>query len=132
MEVQLILQAVQLQQKHNSDEVTVNNDANIYAILSDGTSFVNVNQGTNNDVVINGNIETRSDSTVKLNLNTINSELNGAIDDNSANGINLTLANGAEWNNTDASNVTNVSMNGGIINQNTDEDIDIENYFGVG
>lgn len=117
---------------YNSDEVTVNNDANIYAILSDGTSFVNVNQGTNNDVVINGNIETRSDSTVKLNLNTINSELNGAIDDNSDNGTTLTLANGAEWNNSDRSNVTNVSMNGGIINQNTDEDIDIENYSGSG
>lgn len=117
---------------YNSDEVTVNNDANIYAILSDGTSFVNVNQETNNDVVINGNIETRSDSTVKLNLNTINSELNGAIDDNSDNGTTLTLANGAEWNNSDRSNVTNVSMNGGIINQNTDEDIDIENYSGNG
>lgn len=117
---------------YNSDEVTVNNDANIYAILSDGTSFVNVNQGTNNDVVINGNIETRSDSTVKLNLNTINSELNGAIDDNSANGTTLTLANGAEWNNSDRSNVTNVSMNGGIINQNTDKYIEIENYSGSG
>lgn len=117
---------------YNSDEVTVNNDANIYAILSDGTSFVNVNQETNNDVVINGNIETRSDSTVKLNLNTINSELNGAIDDNSDNGTTLTLANGAEWNNSDRSNVTNVSMNGGIINQNTDKYIEIENYFGSG
>lgn len=106
---------------YNSDEVTVNNDANIYAILSDGTSFVNVNQGTNNDVVINGNIETRSDSTVKLNLNTINSELNGAIDDNSDNGTTLTLA-----------NVTNVSMNGGIINQNTDKYIEIENYSSSG
>lgn len=117
---------------YNSDEVTVNNDANIYAILSDGTSFVNVNQGTNNDVVINGNIETRSDSTVKLNLNTITSELNGAIDDNSDNGTTLTLANGAEWNNSDRSNVTNVSMNGGIINQNTDKYIEIENYSGSG
>lgn len=117
---------------YNSDEVTVNNDANIYAILSDGTSFVNVNQETNNDVVINGNIETRSDSTVKLNLNTINSELNGAIDDNSDNGTTLTLANGAEWNNSDRSNVTNVSMNGGIINQNTDKYIEIENYSGSG
>ena len=113
---------------YNSDEVTVNNDANIYAILSDGTSFVNVNQETNNDVVINGNIETRSDSTVKLNLNTINSELNGAIDDNSDNGTTLTLANGAEWNNSDRSNVTNVS----IINQNTDKYIEIENYSGSG
>lgn len=117
---------------YNSDEVTVNKDANIYAILSDGTSFVNVNQETNNDVVINGNIETRSDSTVKLNLNTINSELNGAIDDNSDNGTTLTLANGAEWNNSDRSNVTNVSMNGGIINQNTDKYIEIENYSGSG
>lgn len=117
---------------YNSDEVTVNNDANIYAILSDGTSFVNVNQETNNDVVINGNIETRSDSTVKLNLNTINSELNGAIDDNGDNGTTLTLANGAEWNNSDRSNVTNVSMNGGIINQNTDKYIEIENYSGIG
>ena len=117
---------------YNSDEVTVNNDANIYAILSDGTSFVNVNQETNNDVVINGNIETRSDSTVKLNLNTINSELNGAIDDNSTNGTNLTLANGAAWNNTGTSNVKNVNVNSGIINQNAKEDITVNNYSGSG
>lgn len=117
---------------YNSDGTTENEDAFVVAILSEGTSAVNVNQGTSNNVIVNGNIETRNDSVVKLNLNTINSAINGAIDDNSANGTNLMLANGAEWNNTDAFNVTNVSMNGGIINQNTDEDIDIENYSGNG
>lgn len=119
-------------QAYNSDGITTNEQATVRAILSDDTSTVNVNQETNNDVVINGDIEAKTNAIINLNLNTINSEINGAIDDNSANGINLTLANGAEWNNTDASNVTNVSMNGGIINQNTDEDIDIENYSGVG
>lgn len=119
-------------QAYNSDGITTNEQATVRAILSDDTSTVNVNQETNNDVVINGDIEAKTNAIINLNLNTINSEINGAIDDNSANGINLTLANGAEWNNTDTSNVTNVSMNGGIINQNTDEDIDIENYSGVG
>lgn len=119
-------------QAYNSDGITTNEQATVRAILSDDTSTVNVNQGTNNDVVINGDVEAKTNAIINLNLNTINSEINGAIDDNSANGINLTLANGAEWNNTDTSNVTNVSMNGGIINQNTDGDIDIENYSGNG
>ena len=117
---------------YNSDGTTENEDAFVVAILSEGTSAVNVNQETSNNVIVNGNIETRNDSVVKLNLNTINSELNGAIDDNSDNGTTLTLANGAEWNNSDRSNVTSVSMNGGIINQNTDKYIEIENYSGSG
>lgn len=117
---------------YNSDGTTENEDAFVVAILSEGTSAVNVNQETSNNVIVNGNIETRNDCVVKLNLNTINSELNGAIDDNSDNGTTLTLANGAEWNNSDRSNVTSVSMNGGIINQNTDKYIEIENYSGSG
>lgn len=119
-------------QAYNSDGITTNEQATVRAILSDDTSTVNVNQGTNNDVVINGDIEAKTNAIINLNLNTINSEINGAIDDNSANGINLTLANGAEWNNSDRSNVTSVSMNGGIINQNTDKYIAIENYSGSG
>ncbi len=111
---------------------TNNDDAYVAAISAEDDSVINVNQDTNNKVVINGNVDNYDDGIINLNLNTINSELNGAIDDNSDNGTTLTLANGAEWNNTVASNVTNVSMNGGIINQNTDEDIDIENYSGVG
>lgn len=109
-----------------------NEDAYVAAISAKDDSVINVNQGTNNKVVINGNVDNYDDGIINLNLNTINSELNGAIDDNSDNGTTLTLANGAEWNNTDASNVTNVSMNGGIINQNTNKNIDIENYSGNG
>lgn len=109
-----------------------NEDTNVAAISAEDDSVINVNQGTENKVVINGNINNYNNGIINLNLNTQSSAINGAIDDNSANGTNLMLANGAEWNNTDASNVTNVSMNGGIINQNTDEDIDIENYSGNG
>lgn len=109
-----------------------NNDAYVAAIHAKDDVVINVNQGTENKVVINGDVNNRGNGLINLTLNTESSAINGAIDDNSANGTNLMLANGAEWNNTDASNVTNVSMNGGIINQNTDEDIDIENYSGNG
>ena len=109
-----------------------NNDAYVAAIDARYDAVINVNQGTQNKVVINGDVNNRDNGLINLTLNTESSAINGAIDDNSANGTNLMLANGAEWNNTDASNVTNVSMNGGIINQNTDEDIDIENYSGNG
>lgn len=109
-----------------------NNDAYVAAIDAKDYAVINVNQGTQNKVVINGDVNNRGNGLINLTLNTESSAINGAIDDNSANGTNLMLANGAEWNNTDASNVTNVSMNSGIINQNTDEDIDIENYSGNG
>lgn len=109
-----------------------NEDAYVAAISAEVDSVINVNKDTNNRVVINGNVDNYDDGIINLNLNTINSELNGAIDDNSDNGTTLTLANGAEWNNSDRSNVTNVSMNGGIINQNTDKYIEIENYSGSG
>lgn len=109
-----------------------NEDAYVAAISAEGDSFINVNQGTENKVVINGDVNNRDNGLINLTLNTESSAINGAIDDNSANGINLTLANGAEWNNSDRSNVTNVSMNGGIISQNTDKYIEIENYSGNG
>lgn len=70
-------------------------------------------------------------SFANLNLNTQNSQLNGAVYDN-GNGISINLANAAEWNNTGTSTLNTLSMNNGIINQNTDGDIDIENYSGNG
>lgn len=119
---------------YNSDGISENKDAYVAAILSEHTSAINVNHGTTNDVVINGDILTFGNSTVNLNLNTINSEINGAIYKGSTNGTNLTLANGAEWNvgGNYNSNITNLDMNGGIINQNTDKYIEIENYSGNG
>lgn len=119
---------------YNSDGISENKDAYVAAILSEDTSAINVNHGTTNDVVINGDILTFENSTVNLNLNTINSEINGAIYKGSTNGTNLTLANGAEWNvgSNYNSSITNLDMNGGIINQNTSKYIDIENYSGSG
>lgn len=119
---------------YNSDGISENKDAYVAAILSEHTSAINVNHGATNDVVINGDILTFGNSTVNLNLNTINSEINGAIYKGSTNGTNLTLANGAEWNvgSNYNSSITNLDMNGGIINQNTSKYIDIENYSGIG
>lgn len=119
---------------YNSDGISENKDAYVAAILSEHTSAININHGTTNDVVINGDILTFGNSTVNLNLNTINSEINGAIYKGSTNGTNLTLANGAEWNvgGNYNSNITNLDMNGGIINQNTNKYIEIENYSGNG
>lgn len=117
---------------YNSDGTTENENAVVYAILGQTNSEININKNTTNDVEINGNVRS-DDATINLNLNTVNSVLNGTVADNgTTNGTNLTLANGAEWNNTGASNVKNVSMNGGIINQNSDEDIIVGNYSGTG
>lgn len=113
---------------------TDNDDAYVAAIHAQDNAVINVNQGTENKVVINGDVNNTDNGLINLTLNTINSELNGAIDDNSTNGTNLTLANGAEWNvgSNYNSSITNLDMNGGIINQNTSKYIDIENYSGSG
>lgn len=119
-------------QAYNIDGITENENAVVYSILGQSNSEININKNTTNDVEINGNVRS-DDATINLNLNTVNSVLNGTVSDNgTTNGTNLTLANGAEWNNTGASNVKNVSMNGGIINQNTNKNISIENYSGSG
>lgn len=109
-----------------------NDDANVAAVQAQNEAVINVNQGTENKVVINGDVKNYHDGIINLNLNTADSVLTGEIYDDSDKGTTLTLANGAKWNNTDASNVTNVSMNGGIINQNIDKYIEIENYSGNG
>ena len=109
-----------------------NTNTDIYAVYALNNAEVNFNKNTQNDMNITGDIGTSGSATVNLTLNTIKSKLNGAIDDNSINGTNLTLANGAAWNNTGTSNVKNVNMNSGIINQNAKEDITVNNYSGSG
>ena len=94
-----------------------------------GEVYINKNGGT--DVIINGDVYNNGGS-VYLNLDTANSEFNGAINDNSNNGTTLNLANSAEWNNTGVSNLNTLSMDSGIINQNVDKDITINNYSGTG
>ena len=102
-----------------------------YSIYTFSDGAVNINQTGGNDVVVNGDVYNNGRS-VNLNLNTANSEFNGAVNDNSNNGTTLNLANSAEWNNTGASNLNTLSMDSGIINQNVDEDISINNYSGTG
>lgn len=119
-------------QAYNSDGVTENKQALVRAIIGDDVSILNINQGTNNDVIINGDIETKTNATVNLNLNTEKSEFNGSVNDSSNNGTILNLANGAEWNNTGTSNLNTLSMDRGIVNQNIDKDIAIKNYSGTG
>lgn len=111
-----------------------NEDTNVAAIYAQDNSVINVNQGTENKVVINGDINNSGNGLINLTLNTESSAINGAIVDRSIKGINLTLAKGAEWNvgSNYNSSITNLDMNGGIINQNTSKYIDIENYSGSG
>lgn len=112
-----------------------NKNADTVAIMVYGNGLdtkVNVNNGTNNDVIINGDVlSIDGHSFANLNLNTQNSQLNGAVYDN-GNGISINLANAAEWNNTGTSTLNTLSMDNGIINQNTNKDIDIKNYSGSG
>lgn len=120
-------------QAYNSDGITKNKNAAVYAIIGQSNSKININQGTINDVVIYGDIR-NDDSIINLNLNTANSEINGKISDNNINnyGTNLILENGATWNNTGASNIKNVYLDNGVINQNTDKNITINHYSGIG
>lgn len=96
---------------------------------------VKVNEDGGNDVVINGNVFDAGGS-VYLNLDTENSVLNGAVQTHpdSSGEITLNLKNGATWNPAAnyASYITNLNMVDGIINQNTNRDITINNYSGTG
>lgn len=114
-----------------------NNDAYVAAISAEDDSVINVNQGTNNKVVINGNVDNYDDGIINLNLNTYDSVLTGEIYDDSDNGITLNLANGATWNQVFnyGSVITNLNMDNGIIKVDDiglSDSITIANYSGSG
>ena len=93
---------------------------------------VNVNMGTKNDVVVNGAIRSfDANSLINLNLNTEESEFNGAVRDDGGS-ISINLANQAKWNNDGESSLNSLSVDNGIINQNASENITINNYNGNG
>lgn len=113
----------------------------IYAVHNSGGT-INLNQGTANDLVVNGDIMSTGDQSVtNLNLNTANSSFTGWSICSSGK-VNVSLANGAVWNNRPGysgnsgsamySKVTSLSMDGGIFNQKSDKAITIENYSGTG
>ena len=114
-----------------------NDDANVAAVHAQNEAVINVNQGTENKVVINGDVNNYDDGIINLNLNTADSVLTGEIYDESDNGITLNLANGATWNQVFnyGSVITNLNMNNGLIRMDDighSHSIDIENYSGVG
>lgn len=109
----------------NNSRVTISKNSNSV----DEADSVNVN--------ITGNIYTGNHSQTTINAAS-NSLINGWIYNNTNNGIDtdasttLALHNGATWNNTGESNLTNLVMNNGILKQNSSEDISIANYSGTG
>lgn len=119
-------------QVYNNDG-TINEDDNIgCAIFAERSSVVNVNQGTINKVVINGDIRTGNNAAVNLNLNTADSVLTGSIEDDDGT---LNLENNASWIATGYSEVNKLTMNQGNIYVETPintDDITINEYSGVG
>lgn len=103
-----------------------------YSIFTRDDGEVYINKNGNNNVVINGNVN-NDGGLVYLNLDTDKSVLNGAVQTSSGE-ITLNLKNNATWNvgSNYNSSITNLDMDGGIINQYTDKDITINNYSGTG
>lgn len=103
-----------------------------YSIYTRDDGEVYINKNGNNNVVINGNVN-NDGGLVYLNLDTDKSVLNGAVQTSSGE-ITLNLKNNATWNvgSNYNSSITNLDMDGGIINQYTDKDITINNYSGIG
>lgn len=108
-----------------------------YSVYNAGGT-VNLNQGTANQLVVNGDVGSGNENSMtNLNFNTAQSALNGSIF-RDAGTVKLNLANGAEWNNgagfdkTIASNVTSLSMDGGVVHQQSAEKMTIQNYSGSG
>lgn len=112
--------------------VADNEDAYVAAISAEDDSVINVNQGTNNRIVINGNVDNFGYGAINLNLNTVDSVLTGSIEDE--NGT-LNLENDASWSATGYSEVNKLTMNQGNIYVDTPSnigDITINEYSGVG
>lgn len=103
--------------------------AYVAAVLANSGGNININKGTNNKVIINGNVDNLSTGAIFLNLNTADSVLNGGVDD--ANGT-FNLANSAQWNVLGESTVNNFNVDNGIVNMSTAGDVSIANYSGNG
>lgn len=106
-----------------------NEDAYVAAVHAQDAADIDINKDTNNTVVINGNVNNSGTGAIYLNLNTADSVLNGAVDDE--NGT-FNLENGAQWNVLGASTVNDFQMKNGIINMVTGDDVDIKTYSGNG
>lgn len=121
----------------------IDTDNSLAAYASNGVIDVskNILSVTAADAVtgqITGHIESNEGSTVNVNLTGADSRLDGYVaTDESVTKLSttaLSLHNAAVWNNMGTSNVTDLNMTDGIINQDTDSGhtINIQNYDGSG
>ena len=109
---------------------TADNDkATVRAVHALDTADIYINKDTSNTVMINGDVKNSGTGTIYLKLNTADSVLNGAVDDE--NGT-FNLGNGAQWNVLGASTVKDFQMGNGIINMATDGNVNIASYSGNG
>ncbi len=109
--------------------VSDNKSANVAAVQAQSKTNININKGTKNKVVLNGNVKNFGTGAIYLNLNTADSVLNGAVDDE--NGT-FNLENGAQWNVRGTSTVNDFHMKNGIIHMDRNYDVNIASYSGSG
>ena len=114
------------------------------AISASNGVTTNINKNKTADVIINGDIkltgslaEGYEKTQANINFVTENSKLNGKITTGSTYSpnaeSNIEFSNGATWNNTGNSNVTNLTFDNGIINNTSSENgIAVENLKGNG
>lgn len=112
-----------------------NEEADIKAILAIGSNTeVNINQGKElfADNKILGDIKSADGAVIALNLNTTNSYITGAIETENNGVVNLSVKNGAVWNNIGQSTVSKLTMDGGVVRQQSAANMTIQNYSGSG
>lgn len=110
----------------------------LYAVYATNNGEVNINQKEENSLKITGDIFTNGKA-INLNFTTDDSVFNGSADLNIASAqINLKFSNGAIWNNGDGyldnikSEVTKLTLDNGIINQKSANQLIINEYLGTG
>lgn len=110
----------------------------LYAVYATNNGEVNINQKEENSLKITGDIFTNGKA-INLNFTMDDSVFNGSADLNNASSqINLKFSNGAIWNNGDGyldnikSEVTKLTLDNGIINQKSANQLIINEYLGTG
>ncbi len=119
----------------NGNPIKIKTDGT--AILGTKTGKINLNaqdkENVESSVIINGNIDLRGTSTLDAILNGTESVLNGKIKTENSASSNIKFSNGATWNNIGDSSVTNLTLNGGVINNSSvDNNISVGTLLGNG
>ena len=108
-----------------------------YALLAKDSGKIDI-LGKDKLVQITGDIAADTNGKISANLSTSDSFITGTITDNSQDTankgtVNIGIDNGAKWNNTGNSSVTELTLNNGVINNNSiDNNISVETLKGNG